>query len=230
MRYLLLLLCLPLMGQTPDYGRTAQAGALYDFTAAARTMPVKAGLSSATPATCTASKELYVKTDATAGQQLFICNATGNGFVLVGDGGAGGGLGYALTLRGLNTPACGGTIHFGLSQISGQSGATETDVWKVQIPKTGTIKTVTFDLYQSTVVSAPTATGTLAVLLGPTAGTATVLSTTDTWPVQYGGMHSIYTALSIAVTAGQLVSGRVVASGCTSGSYTFSAAMTLYIE
>jgi len=32
---------------------------------------------------------LYVKTDATAGQQLFICNTTGDGFVLMGDGGSG---------------------------------------------------------------------------------------------------------------------------------------------
>ena len=84
MRYLLFLLCFSALAQVPDYGRTAQAGAVYDLTGATRTMPVKAGLTSATPSSCTASKELYVKTDATAGQQLFICNATGNGFVLVG--------------------------------------------------------------------------------------------------------------------------------------------------
>ncbi len=53
-------------------------------------LPIHAGLSTATPATCSASKELYIKTDATAGQQLYLCNTTGNGFVLLGDGTSGG--------------------------------------------------------------------------------------------------------------------------------------------
>jgi hypothetical protein len=88
MKYLILV-CMPLMAQRPDYGATAQPGALYDYSLAARTSPIKAGLSSATPSTCTANRELYIKTDAPAGQQLFICNAGGNGFVLVGDGGSG---------------------------------------------------------------------------------------------------------------------------------------------
>jgi hypothetical protein len=61
-----------------------------DFSGAGATLPVRALLSAATPASCVASKELLVKTDATPGQQLFICNATGNGWVLVGGGASGG--------------------------------------------------------------------------------------------------------------------------------------------
>ena len=61
-----------------------------DFTAASSTAPVKAVLSANTPTSCATSKELLIKTDAPAGQQLFICNATGNGYVLVGDGTAAG--------------------------------------------------------------------------------------------------------------------------------------------
>ncbi len=58
-------------------------------------LSVHAGLSTATPASCTASKELYIKTDATAGQQLYLCDSAGTGWNLVGDG-AGGGSAHAL--------------------------------------------------------------------------------------------------------------------------------------
>lgn len=267
MRYLLLSLCVPLMAQTPDFGRTAQAGAQYDLTAAARTMPIKAGLSSATPSTCTASKELYIKTDAPAGQQLYLCSSAGNGFVLVGDGagagaytlptatgsvlggikigsglsidgggvvtasGGGSGLGYALTLSGASTQTCGNSLFFGLTPISGiGSSASENDGWKVLVPKSGTITTVTFNLYQSVSVTAPTATGTAAIVLGSSPGTTTVLASTLTWPTQFGNLHTSYTGLSIPVTAGQLIGGKVIASTCTSGSYTSYISMTVYIE
>jgi hypothetical protein len=63
----------------------------FDIHGKTSTAPVKAGTIVAAPATCQASIELYVETDATAGQQLFICNAAGNGWVLVGDGGGAGG-------------------------------------------------------------------------------------------------------------------------------------------
>ncbi len=70
-----------------DGDNTFTAGT-QDFSGAGATLPVKAGLSANAPATCVANKELYVKTDATAGQQLFLCNGTGNGWRLLGDGGA----------------------------------------------------------------------------------------------------------------------------------------------
>jgi hypothetical protein len=60
---------------------------LIDFSSASLgTEPVRAVLSANTPATCAASRELLIKTDATPGQQLFICNAAGNGYLLIGDG------------------------------------------------------------------------------------------------------------------------------------------------
>jgi hypothetical protein len=43
------------------------------------------------PGTCVANVEVYVDTDATpAGQQVYLCNAAGTGWNLIGDGGAGG--------------------------------------------------------------------------------------------------------------------------------------------
>ncbi len=69
-------------------GGTAGANS-YDFSGASSTLPVKAGTTF--PSSCVANKELFIKTDATAGQQLFICNSAGNGWNLVGDGGGTGG-------------------------------------------------------------------------------------------------------------------------------------------
>src|SRR5204863_302270 len=37
------------------------------------------------------NQDLYIKTDATAGQQIFICNAAGTGWNIVGDGAGQGG-------------------------------------------------------------------------------------------------------------------------------------------
>jgi hypothetical protein len=62
-----------------------------DLSGAGATLPVKTVLAANTPVSCTANKEMLVKSDATpAGRQLFICNGTGNGWNLVGDGAAGG--------------------------------------------------------------------------------------------------------------------------------------------
>ena len=45
------------------------------------------------PETCSANFDLAVDTDATpSGQQFYICNSTGDGWVLIGDGSGGGGL------------------------------------------------------------------------------------------------------------------------------------------
>jgi hypothetical protein len=62
-----------------------------DFSnAAGFTAPIRAVFSNNTPTICTASRELLIKMDAFPGQQLFICNSTGNGYLLLGDGGANG--------------------------------------------------------------------------------------------------------------------------------------------
>lgn len=66
-------------------GRLTNTGGT-DFSSGSETSPVQAVLSANTPGACNASKDLIIKTDAIPGQQLFICNATGNGWVLVGDG------------------------------------------------------------------------------------------------------------------------------------------------
>jgi hypothetical protein len=62
-----------------------------DLSGAPMTAPIKSGTLSARPGTCTANTEHYSVTDASpAGQSLYRCNATGDGWVLVGDGGGGG--------------------------------------------------------------------------------------------------------------------------------------------
>ncbi|MCU1284837.1 MAG: hypothetical protein JWO13_1187 [Acidobacteriales bacterium] len=66
-----------------DSANTFSAG-IQDFSSAAATLPVKAVPAANTPGTCVASKEMLVKTDATPGQQLFICNVTGDGYVQIG--------------------------------------------------------------------------------------------------------------------------------------------------
>jgi len=117
-------------------GSTAFTGAV-DVSGGTVILPGAASL----PATCTASKEIYVDTDATpAGQQVYLCNAGGNGWNLVGDGGGaqdvaiqividGGGAVIATGIHGdIEVPfAC--TI----SKVTGladQSGSIVVDIWK----------------------------------------------------------------------------------------------------
>ncbi|HUS19678.1 MAG TPA: hypothetical protein VMZ25_08505 [Terriglobales bacterium] len=56
-----------------------------DASTAATTLPIR--VSSTFPATCSAEKEMLIKTGGvSAGQQVFLCNSTGNGWNMVGDG------------------------------------------------------------------------------------------------------------------------------------------------
>lgn len=71
-----------------NQANTYTGGGLQDLSAQKLALPAATTL----PATCTANKEVYVDTDATpAGQQVYLCNAAGNGWNLIGDGGGGGG-------------------------------------------------------------------------------------------------------------------------------------------
>src|SRR5450432_856430 len=56
--------------------KSTGAQSAVDFTAAGTTAPVKTGLLAARPLTC-APGQMYFVTDATAGQNLFLCTATG---------------------------------------------------------------------------------------------------------------------------------------------------------
>jgi hypothetical protein len=80
---------------------TVALATVVDLSGKTQTLPVKATTTAGAPSSCTANKELLIKTDATAGQQLFICNGAGNGWNLLGDGGGGGG----VTSVGLALPA-----------------------------------------------------------------------------------------------------------------------------
>jgi hypothetical protein len=66
---------------------TFAVSATLDLSGNTSTAPVKAGTTP--PGTCVANKDLFIDTDATSGQQLFLCNPTANGWILLGDGGSG---------------------------------------------------------------------------------------------------------------------------------------------
>ena len=79
-----------------NQANTYSGGGLQDLSANKLALPAAASL----PGTCTANKEIYVDTDATpAGQQVYLCNSSGTGWNLVGDGGGGGG-GTTVTVNG----------------------------------------------------------------------------------------------------------------------------------
>jgi hypothetical protein len=103
-----------------DQSNIYSAG-VQDFTAASSTLPVKSVLSVNTPATCAANKEMLIKTDAPAGQQLFICNATGDGFNALGSSAA------QLTVTQGVTPDGGGLKHLRAS-VPSVSAAGALDV------------------------------------------------------------------------------------------------------
>ncbi|HKF20426.1 MAG TPA: hypothetical protein VKE93_02590, partial [Candidatus Angelobacter sp.] len=92
-----------------------------DFSGAGATLPVRALLSSQTPASCIAGKELLIKTDAPAGQQLFICDAGGATWNLVGDGASGG----VTSFNGRNGSVSSGSGDYSFSQISGSVAASQ---------------------------------------------------------------------------------------------------------
>lgn len=76
-----------------DQSNTYSAGT-QDFEAAAVTRPFRRLAFTSFPGSCTANREFLERSDpATAGQVIYVCNAAGTGWDLVGDGGAGGGLG-----------------------------------------------------------------------------------------------------------------------------------------
>ena len=79
----------------PDYARRDASNAFLgtqDFEGAAVTRPFRRLAFASFPASCTANREFLERSDpATAGQVIYVCNAAGNGWDLVGDGGGGGG-------------------------------------------------------------------------------------------------------------------------------------------
>jgi hypothetical protein len=103
-------------------GSNAFSAGTQDLSGAGATLPVKAVLSANTPTSCVANKELLIKTDAgPGGQQLFVCNGTGNGWNLVGDGAVGGVLSFN-SRTGVVAPAAN---DYSFGQIGGVVGGTQ---------------------------------------------------------------------------------------------------------
>ena len=92
-----------------------------DFSGAGATLPVRSVLTANTPASCVAGKELLIKTDAPAGQQLFICAASGTAWNLVGDGAANG----VLSFNGRNGSVSPASGDYSFAQISGSATASQ---------------------------------------------------------------------------------------------------------
>jgi trimeric autotransporter adhesin len=90
-----------------------------DFSGAGATLPVRSVLTANTPTACIASKELLIKTDAPAGQQLFICDASGTTWNLVGDGAANG----VTSFNGRNGSVSPASGDYSFAQISGSAAA-----------------------------------------------------------------------------------------------------------
>ena len=72
-----------------------------DSTTSAKTLPVRAVTVATMGTSCTASKEMIVVTDGQPGRQLWLCNATGDGWNLLGDGIGGNG----VTFNAVSVPA-----------------------------------------------------------------------------------------------------------------------------
>ena len=78
----------------------------FDISGKTSTIPFKSGTLAARPGTCVAAKEFYnVTNPVSGGQQLYVCNAAGDGWFLIGDAG-----GEAS----------------GITSLGGQEGATQT--------------------------------------------------------------------------------------------------------
>ncbi len=93
---------LPASAVYTDQANTYTAGT-QDFEAAAVTRPLRRLAFASFPATCTANREFLERSDpAAAGQVVYVCNAAGTGWDLVGDGGGGGG--------GLGDPGANGVV------------------------------------------------------------------------------------------------------------------------
>ena len=101
-----------------------KTGSAVDFSGAGATLPVKAGPGASAPVACAANKEMYIKTDAPAGQQLFLCNASGTGWNLVGDGG-GGGTGAVASVFGRTGAVTAAAGDYGFWQITGTVSDTQ---------------------------------------------------------------------------------------------------------
>src|SRR5574341_2058151 len=89
----------------PDYairgGSNTFSGGTQDFEGTAVTRPFRRLALASVPARGPANREVLERSDpATAGQVLYVCNAGGNGWDLVGGGGGGGGITTLNTLSG----------------------------------------------------------------------------------------------------------------------------------
>jgi len=190
-----------------------------DFSGAAATLPVQAVLNANTPAACVAGKELLIKTDATAGQQLFICNATANGWVLLGDGAANG----VSSFNGRSGSVAPASGDYSFAQISGTATAGQlpsTIVYNNQANSftgnqtvNGAVSATSFSGNGSALTGVNAAT-----LNGLTSGNFAQLALANTFSAKQSLAASTTTSASLNVPAGSVPSSPAAGDVWNTGS------------
>lgn len=217
MRYLIFILAFAsAWGQVEDYGRTANAAAIYDLTAAAITRSIKSGASD--PATCTSGKDLFINTSSTP--VIKLCTATNtwtalgsSSMVYPGAGIAvsnGSGWGTSLTV---GTGANNLVQLNGSSQLPAVSAALLTNFPTLNQNTTGTAAGLTAQYIDWNASSGGTSIANKPTL---TNGTVTVVSSgnlTSTALVTGGGTQTLQTP---AATATMDSSGNISTPGSIS--------------
>jgi hypothetical protein len=212
-------------------GGTAGANS-YDFAGASVTRPLRRLAFGSFPGTCTALTDILARSDpATAGQALYLCNSSGNGWDLVGDGGGGGGVTSLDTLTGAVTMANGTT-----GTAPNWTHATTIDTLNIPLAATasvtaGLLSKSDYDVFNGK--PSLVASGTAGV--GPSkAGTATTAARSDhdhrsvhtlSWffpGTPPTGVANLILTIPEGVTNIALLDMRVTAATYSSGSSTFN--------
>lgn len=210
-----LILALPMAAQTPSYGTTAQSGALIDHTNATKTMPVKSGLLSAAPGSCTANKEFYVATDQAAGSKLRQCNSAGTGWDVVGPAAGGGGSGSVFVVNMTQTTLAASTTNAVYGTVGLTTAQNTSSTWSrvsMPAPAACTLK----NLFVS-MGAAQASGGTLAI-------TAFVngADTALTCAVAAGGTTCNDTTHTVSIAQGDLVAVHAANNSSTGASTYFN--------
>ena len=170
-----------------DQSNTYSTGT-QDFEASAVTRPFRRLAFASFPGSCTANREFLERSDpATAGQVIYVCNSGGNGWDLVGDGGAGGGIsqlnGLTASVQSFATPGTSGTA---------PNWSSVTDTHTLNIPM-ASAASVTAGLISNT--SYDTFNGKPSLVGAGTNGTAAVNSGDDTTAARSDHEHNVFMSL-----------------------------------
>lgn len=160
--------------------------------------------------------DAFWRSDGFAGATLYVKesgNGTSAGWLGHGGGGGGSGNGYTLRFSSNDTNAswqpAASTSYLVGNAVTGYVGGWTTGQWakgKIGVPKSGSIKAVSWEIYADG-VNASSQNVSLFIRLNDT--TDTTLSTTSNWSTATSTVTSVNTGLSITVAAGDMVMFKV---------------------